>query len=82
MSLNIAIIRIKKELLLKWLDFEGGTIYRVGKESIGSGAEIDFVIEHPDLPEIPESRDLVIIEANYKKGLRGYKRVAPPKLKK
>lgn len=53
---NAGIITVSKKNLLKWLDFEGGTIHRIQQNpDYWRPDDIEIVIEHPDLPEVADN---------------------------
>ncbi len=58
-TINAGIIKIDNKMLLKLLDFEGGTVLGIytpeGYLNIGYFCA---VIEHPDLPEVQDSEKL------------------------
>jgi len=54
-----AVIKVSKSLLLKWLDFEGGTIHRTYEpEPYLEPDHFCIVLEHPDLPEVGQNEQL------------------------
>ena len=57
---HIGIIRISNELILQWLDFNGGNI-RNAKFNFNT---VDLVIEHPDMP-LYNGGELIIIHPSY-----------------
>lgn len=77
MTRNAAIIRITDVFILEWLDFEGGEIHTVRK-AVDCLNDIEFTIEHPDLPEVREGESLQTVVPAYRVG-RFLKRVDPPK---
>ena len=50
---HIAIVRISAELLLDWLQFEGGEIKDAKMNFFVAGGVLDLIISHPDMPEAP-----------------------------
>ena len=51
--MNIGKMQISEELLLKFLDFDGGVI-RTIRVNPDRPNIIDIYIEHPDMPEVEE----------------------------
>ena len=76
---NIAIIKVDKESILKMLQFEGGVIHDVRiNQDYFMPNQIEFVIEHPDLPLMIEGDFLLTIIPTYKDA-GSLARIDPPK---
>lgn len=53
---NAAIICVSKQSLLKFLDFEGGTIHRIQENpDYWKPDTIEIILEHPDLDEVEDN---------------------------
>ncbi len=84
---HAAIIEIDSRLLTEILDFKGGIIHRVytKDEYIAPQPTFYMVIEHPDLPEVPDNEMLPqmtpVLQSSYSKEglLIKIERVDPPK---
>ncbi len=78
---RIGRITITEEMLLRMLDFEGGQILDSRKEWASNG--VDFVIAHPDLPEVAENRRAPDVPLKYSQtdhgGVITIERTNPPK---
>ena len=81
---NIAVIKVDKESILKMLQFEGGVIHDVRiNQNYFMPNQIEFVIEHPDLPLMIEGDFLTTIVPTYNLKEDGsLKRIDPPKKEK
>ena len=75
---HAGIIIIDKEVLLKLLDFEGGTIRWIGESFECWSHSVELVIEHPDLPEVADGYRLMRISPEYHT-LGETVRIDPPK---
>ncbi len=63
---NAAIIRIDAKFILDMLAFQGGKITAVRQDfTRWKPGDIEFVIEHPDLPEVKDGYELQIVEPVY-----------------
>jgi len=84
---NAAILRIDSKLLTGILDFKGGIIHRIYTKDEWIAPQPNFyvVIEHPDLPEVPQAEMLreitPIMQCHYGEdnSLIGTKRTYPSK---
>jgi len=83
-----AVISINKNMLLKWLDFEGGVIHRIYEpDGYMNPCYFCVVLEHPDLDPVPENQILPEIHPVYQSyyaedgSLIKVERVSPEKKK-
>ena len=80
---NAAAVRISNELLLSWLQFEGGSIS--GAIYNARTRNVDIFIDHPDLPEVKEGDPVEVITPSYtsnydnENNLISVNRIDPPK---
>ncbi len=66
MARHIGRIAITEELLLAWLQFQGGHIL-LARMDPNTQAVVDFVIEHPDMPfEVGENQEASIVDVVYR----------------
>lgn len=61
---NVAKIEVTERALLEWLDFKGGKVWWVSQDRLGV---IEFLIEHPDLPEVQEVMLIPLVSVMYAK---------------
>ena len=83
--IHAGIIVVSEFEILKWLQFEGGTLDGVRTRFEEFGDRVEFRIRHPDLPEVHMGEQLVIINPVYKVERAGdgpfvfVERIEPPK---
>ena len=61
-SKHLGKVIIAPELLLEWLDYQGGTIRAV---DFTDGLDIALIIEHEDMPIIGELECIPIVRPQY-----------------
>jgi hypothetical protein len=59
------IIQITPELLLEWLQFDGGKIIDARVNNWECAGNIELILEHPEMPEVREGDALRIVTSNY-----------------
>jgi len=62
--MHIGKMQIASTLLLKWLHFEGGEI-RAARLSPDMASIVELIIEHPEIPEVLESKLIPIVTPEY-----------------
>ena len=77
---NYAFIQVSAKDILGWMDFEGGRIIDARINSEYFPGIIEFVVNHPDLPEVREGDVLMRISPTYQITDSGkLERIDPPK---
>lgn len=60
--MNIGRIKVQPELLMDWLQFQGGIVQGAGIDDRGM---LCFDIEHPEMPEVKEGGTVSVVTPVY-----------------